>query len=349
MQESTNTHDLLQVLRALLGHEVGSRDYEKSRNELAKIIPVLPCISKKHKSDLKIRGLDPEDVEQEAFGGFLENNNLGKFLDKYSSDILNGNIELIEQACCKLFNSILKNKVADAFRKIGAPMPLYIRQEQHLRLKNCQVLKEYRYVDIVKSSETNAIVKTKDKQQIFIVSEGGIKRPLTYGEIAPMPKRVDIASLDAPIKMGDDNQVGSLGEIIDSACTIWESEVTLSGLEGLLKAEIQQAERDRLRSINRITPNLKQYIEEDPEGRLKSCRRQGRDGTVYPNCHELTIRRLIKEPPDTWEDIAKDYGDNEKDIRAMCTAISQNLFPQRCKPLLQQIAKDLGIRMEPIQ
>ena len=66
---------------------------------------------------------------------------------------------------------------------------------------------------------------------------------------------------------------------------------TVSGLDRLAQQELEEANK-------RLEQDLKRYIEEDPEGKLRGCHPRG-----YPhcNCQELVKRRILQEPEDTWK------------------------------------------------
>ena len=130
-----------------------------------------------------------------------------------------------------------------------------------------------------------------------------------------------IVSLDAPI--GNDRGVTSLIEQM-SATNL--TTPTLDGLDGY----IEQLQRQR---ILNITLKLEAYIQQDPDKKLRSCYPR-----AYPQCHcqLLSQRRYLQNPPSTFSDIAQKL--NITPVRLT------NHWYGRCKPLLQEIALDLGYK-----
>ncbi|MBR8832983.1 MAG: hypothetical protein DSM106950_02790 [Stigonema ocellatum SAG 48.90 = DSM 106950] len=96
-------------------------------------------------------------------------------------------------------------------------------------------------------------------------------------------------SLDAPIA-SDFGEITLLDKLPN---------FTLSGLDGL----IENSQRE---TTQRIGLELELYIEQDPEGKLKNS---------YPssspqcNCQLLSQKRVLKEPPEKFADIARDWLD----------------------------------------
>lgn len=75
------------------------------------------------------------------------------------------------------------------------------------------------------------------------------------------------------------------------------------------------------------------YLQEDPNGELRNClSNKHRPYTGW----ELVERRLLKEPPDKWKDIAQNlnvsYGTLTSD------------WERYCKPLLKQICQQFGMK-----
>lgn len=101
---------------------------------------------------------------------------------------------------------------------------------------------------------------------------------------------------------------------------------TLSGID----AHIERLQRQK---IQRLGLSIERYIQQDSEQRLRNC---------YPracpncNCQLLSQRRYLKDPPDTFFDIAQQLN---LPLRQLT-----NHWYGRCKPLLQEIAKELGYR-----
>lgn len=101
---------------------------------------------------------------------------------------------------------------------------------------------------------------------------------------------------------------------------------TLSGLD----AHIEQLQRQ---SEQRLVLNLELYIEQDSEGKLRSCYPR-----KHPECNcQLLSQRLLsifKDPPDKLADIAREFNINYQ------TLVSH--WKQKGIPLLQAIAIELG-------
>ncbi len=99
---------------------------------------------------------------------------------------------------------------------------------------------------------------------------------------------------------------------------------TLSGLNG----HIERLEKEK---IQRIGLDLERYIQQDPEKKLRNCYPR-----AHPNCNcqLLSQRRYLKDPPDSFQNIAQE-------LNMKSTQLTNHWYG-RCKPLLQEIAEDLG-------
>ncbi|MCT7979671.1 hypothetical protein [Laspinema olomoucense] len=95
-----------------------------------------------------------------------------------------------------------------------------------------------------------------------------------------------------------------------------------------IESQIQQAQE---RKFKRIALRLKDYIDQDPLGRLQGCHPD-----TYPKCtcQALSQRRGLKEPPDEFHEIASDWN--------MPISTLTNHWYGRCRTLLKKIAKELG-------
>ena len=126
-------------------------------------------------------------------------------------------------------------------------------------------------------------------------------------------------SLDAPIA-ADIGKITRLELLPD---------FTLSGLDGM----IESAQKE---TTQRIGLQLELYIEQDPEGKLKNSYPRS-----YPecNCQFLSKRRVLKEPPDKFKDLAKE-------LNVKYTTLNSH-WDRKCKPSLQEIARTLGYEQEP--
>lgn len=112
-------------------------------------------------------------------------------------------------------------------------------------------------------------------------------------------------SLDAPIKANCDGektsrleQLSAQGEILGTPSNPY----TLSGLEIYIESLQKQSEQ-------RIAVELADYIEQDPDMRLKKCYPRN-----HPECNsQLLSQRLLfifKNPPDTLASIAREFNIN---------------------------------------
>jgi hypothetical protein len=99
---------------------------------------------------------------------------------------------------------------------------------------------------------------------------------------------------------------------------------TLSGLEAAIEKEQQQQQE-------RLGLEIRQYIEQDPEGKLQSCYLRGQPKC---NCQYLSQRLLLKEPPDRQTTIARDLNVPNQSIATH--------WRRKCRPMLQEIALNLG-------
>lgn len=102
----------------------------------------------------------------------------------------------------------------------------------------------------------------------------------------------------------------------------------LSGLDAYIA-------RVHAQKIKRIAIKLIDYIEQDPEGKLRNCCHWE---YAECNCQILIKRRLLKDPPDTFKQIAEDLN--------MPLSKLTNLWAGKCKRLLQRIGKELGYQEE---
>jgi hypothetical protein len=128
-------------------------------------------------------------------------------------------------------------------------------------------------------------------------------------------------SLDAPV--GDESGATFTDMLPDeSPSTLWD-----------LEAEIQR-QQEKLKT-QRIGIQMRQYIEQDPEGKLRNCYPR-----AYPHCHAhlLSKRRCLKDPPDKFKEIAAD-------LDMGLTKVTSHWF-DRCIPLLQKVAESFGYRSD---
>lgn len=139
-------------------------------------------------------------------------------------------------------------------------------------------------------------------------------RILKNKEVEIYRETEEYLSLDAPISGGDGKT--TYGEMLPDE--------TPTGVERI----IEEKKRENWQAFQR-------YLEADPEGKLRKCAAR-----KYPqlNCHELVKRRLLKDPPDQWQDIAKE-------LNVPFGSLGPR-WNRNCKPLLQEIAKSFGFTWE---
>lgn len=97
-----------------------------------------------------------------------------------------------------------------------------------------------------------------------------------------------------------------------------------------LEAEIERWQQQR--NIESVGTRLRQYIEQDPEGKLRSC-----SSRKYPNCncYLLSQRLYLRNPPDNLARFASEFNVPYQ------TVVSH--WKNKGLPLLQAIAHELGI------
>jgi hypothetical protein len=126
-------------------------------------------------------------------------------------------------------------------------------------------------------------------------------------------------SLDAPIAVnaGETTRLELLPDFM------------LSGLDGM----IESAQKE---TTQRIGLQLELYIEQDPEGKLRNSHPHS-----YPecNCQFLSMRRVLKEPPDNFKNLAEE-------LNVKYTTLNSH-WKRKCEPSLQEIARTLGYKQEP--
>ena len=100
---------------------------------------------------------------------------------------------------------------------------------------------------------------------------------------------------------------------------------SLTGIDAMSQLE------DRIES-ERLVRYLRQYIREDPEGKLRNCQIR-----KHPecNCQELAERRLLKQPPDKWREIAEELKVPVGTVAAFWKRI--------CEPQIKEIARNLQL------
>jgi len=129
-------------------------------------------------------------------------------------------------------------------------------------------------------------------------------------------------SLDAPVT--EDKTITLADLLSDSS----GDRPTRDGLD----AYIQNIEREHRQNL---ALKLEQYIETDPENQLKQCHPK-----AYPQCNaqEIARRVLLKHPPEKFTAIAREFGINYQTLKSH--------WERNCRPLLQDIARQLGYQSE---
>ena len=127
-----------------------------------------------------------------------------------------------------------------------------------------------------------------------------------------------------PISLDQTLNDDEAGTFLDRLSENGLSTPIIYGLEGY----IEQLQKQK---IQRIGLQLENYIQQDPDRKLRDCYPH-----KYPhcNCQWLSQKRCLQEPPETFEQIAQ--AANMK-----LTQVTNHWYG-RCQPLLQTIAKDLG-------
>ena len=125
-------------------------------------------------------------------------------------------------------------------------------------------------------------------------------------------------SLDAPIAV-DAGETTRLELLPD---------FTLSGLDGMIESVQKE-------TTQRIGLELEHYIEQDPEGKLRNSYPRSKPEC---NCQFLSLRRVLKEPPDKFKDLAKE-------LNVKYPTLTSH-WDRKCEPSLQEIARTLGYKQE---
>jgi hypothetical protein len=124
-------------------------------------------------------------------------------------------------------------------------------------------------------------------------------------------------SLDAPVGIEGSPSFGDYLPA-DGPCT-------LSDLEDAIRREQEQ------QTAQRIGLQIQRYIETDPDEKLRQCHPQ-----AYPDCHcqMLSLRLLLKQPPDRMVAIAREFNINYHTLNWH--------WKNRGLPLLRAIAQNFG-------
>jgi hypothetical protein len=132
--------------------------------------------------------------------------------------------------------------------------------------------------------------------------------------------------------LSTDNPINSESSKLTFADLIKAKEpCTLEELENEIEEEQSQQQRQR------VGLTLKEYIEQDPEGKLRNCHVRNSPDC---NCQALALRLLeiFKDPPDSFADIARDLDMSYQTVNTR--------WKRNCLPLLQEIGNQLGYQQE---
>ncbi|MDF0555667.1 hypothetical protein [Kamptonema sp. UHCC 0994] len=140
-------------------------------------------------------------------------------------------------------------------------------------------------------------------------------------------KDLDVVDKKAPITISLDAPIAT--DVGETTRLDLLPDLTLGGLDGM----IESAQKE---TTQRIGVELERYIEQDPEQKLRNS---------YPrshpkcNCQFLSMRRLLKDPPDRFQALANELNVNYTTLNSH--------WGRKCEPLLQEIARSLGYKQEP--
>lgn len=120
------------------------------------------------------------------------------------------------------------------------------------------------------------------------------------------------------------SQVSATGRLVGTAAN--------PSISDGIESYIEQLEA---KAIQRLVKNLAEYIERDPEHRLKQCFPRH-----FPQCHcqllSLRLLFIFNNPPDTLSNIAQEFKINYKTLHWHWT--------KRGLPLLQEVLFELGYK-----
>ena len=136
----------------------------------------------------------------------------------------------------------------------------------------------------------------------------------------PQPEQANQYRLDQVIDNSGEDPTTWLEQMSE---TNWHIP-TLSGIDGYIDQLSNQ-------KIQRLFLKIELYIEEDRDGKLRSCHPRKHPDC---NCQVLTKRLLLQNPPARFADISREMGINYQTLKSH--------WENKCKPLLQEIAGELG-------
>lgn len=111
---------------------------------------------------------------------------------------------------------------------------------------------------------------------------------------------------------------------LEQLATTGFSPPTLTGIDGYIE-QVQREEKQR------IGLKVEQYIEDDPEQKLRQCHPKA---SPHCNCHLLSKRISLQSPPDKFSQLARELNINYQ------TLVQH--WKRSCLPLLKTIAINLG-------
>jgi hypothetical protein len=140
-----------------------------------------------------------------------------------------------------------------------------------------------------------------------------------------------IVSMSDPI--GEDDGL-TIEETIDSTRTLDPTEIpTLKGLDILIAKEELLENQRKAALILRLLPEYMRQLSEKMLSLLEDFSNCHPAGYPQANCYELVKRRLLRTPPQQWNDLA-----NELQIPYGTVTAH---WERKCKPLLKQLEQNL--------
>lgn len=134
------------------------------------------------------------------------------------------------------------------------------------------------------------------------------------------PEEPGLLRLDKAIETDGQNLITWKEKMIDVSFGI----PSVSGLDGYIK-------RLRDQENQALSIRIEEYIERDPEGKLKACHPKKHEKC---NCKELSKRVLLDHPPARFSELSREFGINYQTLKSH--------WEKKCRPLLRKIAIELS-------
>lgn len=222
----------------------------------------------------------------------LKRNNNPQYAEDYA-EVFNNVMERVVKEICQDFQP-------QSNKSMAASLQAWINEKMRLRY---EVLDIYRSSNQSNSTLTNPKgAKSNQKNLKKEFYEQAKKPPFSLNRIL--------------------NQNG------DETFEDYLADPTLNGLDSIIEKDQEKLEEQELR----ISVNLARYIEQDPQGKLRSCY-PPRGNYVDCNCQLLAQRLLLKEPAESITKIANEIGVPYQSL------ISH--WKRKCIPLLQSIGIEI--------